>query len=772
MSGSTRIGALRADLDLETAAWEGSLRTARTSMSRAQQQIERSLTAMQAQTQRTSAAFGSLGAAAGALRSAFAPLAAALSIGGLVGMTRNALNAAGGLGELAEQAGVSVEGLQILRFAATQTGISTGQLDAGLARLSRTLGEAGEGSRAALDAFARLGVNVRDSAGRLRTAEQVLPEIAEALSRIPDPATRAAAAVGLFGRGGQALLPLLSQGAAGFQAFERQARSFGAVLSEELSARADVAGDAFAALNQQIAVLQQRFAAGLAPAILQGVQLLQEGLRGLNALLDNPSLRNLLLGGAAGGTVAGGAVSGGLLGARAGAVFGPLGAAVGGTAGAVGGATVGALGGAAILGQTTTALQDAEAALARVQARLDELRARGPAFAGDAASTANWQQAVGRLEAQVAQARAEVDRLTTAADGTRRTFDAVAEAAGKVARAVKEASDIATGVAGGALPSGPVSGTPAANTPARGGGGARQEPQLRQYIQSLQDAVRLAQAEAAAANDGNAAREVARALIEAETRARADHAARLRASAELTAAERAEIEAATRARAEAVEQEQSLNRLRAEGERVTQAVATAQERMSAELARLNELLAAGAISQETYNRAAQQLKDEISGVADVAAQLEKALTSAFVDAVAEGKSFGEVLRSLERDLLRIGTQMAARSLLGSIFGDGGGGAGGGGMLSGLVRGIGSLFGGFRAAGGPVDPSRYYVVGERGPELFRPTTAGVIEPNGGGAGRQGMAFHFHGIRDMDGFRQSQSAVAAAVSRGARAGGRNL
>ncbi len=35
------------------------------------------------------------------------------------------------------------------------------------------------------------------------------------------------------------------------------------------------------------------------------------------------------------------------------------------------------------------------------------------------------------------------------------------------------------------------------------------------------------------------------------------------------------------------------------------------------------------------------------------------------------------------------------------------------------------FGGFRAAGGPVDPNKYYVVGENGPELFTPSEAGNI-----------------------------------------------
>lgn len=57
----------------------------------------------------------------------------------------------------------------------------------------------------------------------------------------------------------------------------------------------------------------------------------------------------------------------------------------------------------------------------------------------------------------------------------------------------------------------------------------------------------------------------------------------------------------------------------------------------------------------------------------------------------------------------------------------------------LVKGIGGLidnvFGGGRAAGGPVTAGTTYLVGEKGPELFKPSTSGSIIPNNamGGSG---------------------------------------
>ena len=53
----------------------------------------------------------------------------------------------------------------------------------------------------------------------------------------------------------------------------------------------------------------------------------------------------------------------------------------------------------------------------------------------------------------------------------------------------------------------------------------------------------------------------------------------------------------------------------------------------------------------------------------------------------------------------------------------------------VTQGIASVFGGGRAAGGPVSAGTTYLVGENGPELFTSSTSGTIIPNGamGGSG---------------------------------------
>jgi hypothetical protein len=67
-------------------------------------------------------------------------------------------------------------------------------------------------------------------------------------------------------------------------------------------------------------------------------------------------------------------------------------------------------------------------------------------------------------------------------------------------------------------------------------------------------------------------------------------------------------------------------------------------------------------------------------------------------------------------------EMAANAALKAIF------SAMAGSNTGWVAAIGQAFGGARAGGGPVSAGTTYLVGERGPELFTPSSAGAITPN--------------------------------------------
>jgi hypothetical protein len=112
----------------------------------------------------------------------------------------------------------------------------------------------------------------------------------------------------------------------------------------------------------------------------------------------------------------------------------------------------------------------------------------------------------------------------------------------------------------------------------------------------------------------------------------------------------------------------------------------------------------------------------LSGVERVGGGIERALSRAILT----GRFSFDDLRKVALGALNDIASSALRLDLGSIFGGGGGGG-----LAGLIGGLLGAPG--RAIGGAVAPGRPFMVGERGPELFVPTSAGRVEANNAAGG---------------------------------------
>ena len=152
----------------------------------------------------------------------------------------------------------------------------------------------------------------------------------------------------------------------------------------------------------------------------------------------------------------------------------------------------------------------------------------------------------------------------------------------------------------------------------------------------------------------------------------------------------------------------------------------------------------------------------VDGFARAGTVLERGLLSA----IRKGSLGFDDLKQIAFNVL---DQIAAQALQG-LFGSGGGSSGGlGGILnfSGLLGSILGLPG--RATGGPVSPGRGYLVGERGPELFVPTSAGRVEASlGSGGARRDVKVSItiaapSGTSAPQALQRSSRQVASAVRR---------
>ena len=175
--------------------------------------------------------------------------------------------------------------------------------------------------------------------------------------------------------------------------------------------------------------------------------------------------------------------------------------------------------------------------------------------------------------------------------------------------------------------------------------------------------------------------------------------------------------------------------LASEGAQLTESLREPWEVAGDEIQRYAVLLENQVISQETFNRAVARSADNLKKATETVAEeteglnavwddLGGALSGAFDAAVQETATLSDVLKGLEKDILRILSQQFSKGLTQQFSNIFGGGTGGGpfSFLSGL-------FGGGRQFGGNVRKGRFYEVGEDGPELFAPGASGQIIPAG-------------------------------------------
>lgn len=138
---------------------------------------------------------------------------------------------------------------------------------------------------------------------------------------------------------------------------------------------------------------------------------------------------------------------------------------------------------------------------------------------------------------------------------------------------------------------------------------------------------------------------------------------------------------------------------------------------------------------EEIERLVVSVRADTSGlardVADIRSTLEgpleaganragRAIEASLLQAVRTGKYGFEDLKKSALSVLDSIAASALKSGFASLFGGSSASGGLGGVLAGLIGGSPG-----RATGGPVSPGRPYWVGERGPELFVPTSSGNV-----------------------------------------------
>lgn len=177
---------------------------------------------------------------------------------------RASADAADDIETMATKFGVSAQTMDQWVAVQELTDVSAQTLGSSLSKLTREMGEVGNGSKEAEAKFKELGIKVTDTSENLRSAEDVFYEVVDALGAIDNPAQRDAAAMELLGKSAQDLNPIIQMGS---NAFRELAESSEGVIPDELSNRLGGLSNSFAEFDNAMQIGQNTLVGALAPAL-------------------------------------------------------------------------------------------------------------------------------------------------------------------------------------------------------------------------------------------------------------------------------------------------------------------------------------------------------------------------------------------------------------------------------------------------------------------------------------------------------------------------
>lgn len=192
-----------------------------------------------------------------------------------------------GLVPLASRLRITTDELQALQGASRNANVTNEELNKTLFTFNQNLGQAGQGSKAQLEAFSKLGIKILDANGQLRPMTEILTETARALLNVENGSTRAAIGAQLLGEKGARLNPLLKELTVPLGDLVQRGKSFGEIVDKDVAERLDRAKNSSDAAEQQLRALYATVAAPIQAAALDYIaQRVADLVRGIKTARD------------------------------------------------------------------------------------------------------------------------------------------------------------------------------------------------------------------------------------------------------------------------------------------------------------------------------------------------------------------------------------------------------------------------------------------------------------------------------------------------------
>jgi len=192
--------------------------------------------------------------------------------GALKNFTTEGFGAIDNLNDLSQRLGVSTEFLTGLEHAANLSGSSLEEMEIGITKLSRALGNTN--SKEVIADFARIGLNAKELADM--GLEKAFDVIADRIASFGSKQEQAAAAFDVFGKASAKMLQILQEGSGGLQAFRDDAVKLGLSFDALGAGKVAKANDAIDRLKGLLTGIGRQLAIELSPFIEEAADKLTE----------------------------------------------------------------------------------------------------------------------------------------------------------------------------------------------------------------------------------------------------------------------------------------------------------------------------------------------------------------------------------------------------------------------------------------------------------------------------------------------------------------
>lgn len=178
--------------------------------------------------------------------------------------------------DTAHRVDMTTDSFQRWRYAAQLSGSSIESSDAALERFSKGLAAARAGTGEALEPLKAMGIRLKDTNGKLRSQEDVLFDVSDAMAKIPDGQDRLRVSSALFGKGNQDMVAVMSQGSKAIKGMFADFQKLGGAIPEKDLETAGAFNDSLDKLHFAGMGLASVFAGQLFPVVTQLVTRFQD----------------------------------------------------------------------------------------------------------------------------------------------------------------------------------------------------------------------------------------------------------------------------------------------------------------------------------------------------------------------------------------------------------------------------------------------------------------------------------------------------------------